>query len=170
VVLSSITTGAENDLQQITLIARNMIARWGMSKRVGLLSFSDRPSPFGMSSDFGTRDYSEQTAAIIDEEARQLIDEAYVQVRKLLSDHRVTLERIAQELRRQETVDAKQLSQILIETGVSLAEAAPTPNAETTSRERSASGASALGPNGASGSGSPNVSPAPGMGGMGMPG
>jgi hypothetical protein len=49
----------------------------------------------------------------------------------LLAEHKVTLERIAQELRRQETVDAKGLSQILVETGVSLAEVAPTPNAET---------------------------------------
>ncbi len=169
VVLGSITTGAENDLQQITLIARNMIARWGMGKRVGLLSFSDRPNPFSMSSDFGTRDYSEETAAIIDEETRDLIDEAYVQVRKLLSDHRTTLQRIAQELRRHETVDAKQLSQILVETGVSLAEVAPSPNAETASMEGRASASNAPGPNGAGNvSGSPNASPAPGsIGGMG---
>jgi hypothetical protein len=49
----------------------------------------------------------------------------------MLSEHKVTLERIAQELRRNETVDAKRLGQILMETGVSLAEVAPTPNAET---------------------------------------
>jgi cell division protease FtsH len=148
VVLGSITTGAENDLQQITLIARNMIARWGMGKRIGLLSFSDRPSPFGTSGDFGNRDYSEETAAIIDEEARELIAEAYVQVKRLLTDHRVTLERIGQELRRHETVDAKQLSQILVETGVSLAEVAPTPNAETASLEGHMPGSIALEPNG----------------------
>jgi len=174
VVLGSITTGAENDLQQITLIARNMIARWGMGKRVGLLSFSDRPSPFNLSGDIGTRDYSEETAAIIDEETRQLIDEAYTLVRKLLSDHRTTLQRIAQELRRHETVDAKQLSQILVETGVSLAEVAPSPNAETASMEGRSSTSGTPGPNGAGNvSGSPNASPAPGsiggLGGMGTP-
>jgi cell division protease FtsH len=162
VMLGSITTGAENDLQQITLIARNMIARWGMGKRVGLLSFSDRPSPFGMSNDLGTRDYSEETAAIIDEETRQLIDDAYTQVRQLLSDHRATLQRIAQELRRHETVDAKQLSQILVETGVSLAEVAPTPNAETVTTEGRASAPAAPGPNGSGNVGSPNTSPSPG--------
>ena len=56
---------------------------------------------------------------------------AYQQVRNMLSEHKVTLERIAQELRRQETVDAKRLGQILVETGISLAEVAPTLGAET---------------------------------------
>jgi cell division protease FtsH len=135
VSLGSITTGAENDLQQVTLIARNMVTRWGMSSRVGLVSFSDRPSPFGTGGDFGQKDYSEATAALIDEETRSLVQTAYQQVRNLLAEHKVTLERIGQELRRQETVDAKRLSQILIETGVSLAEVAPTPNAQTISSD-----------------------------------
>ena len=132
VSIGGITTGAENDLQQVTLIARSMVTRWGMSSRVGLVSFSDRPSPFGgPGADFGQKDYSEATAALIDEETRSLVQTAYQHVRNLLAEHKVTLERIAQELRRQETVDAKRLSQILVETGVSLAEVAPTPNAET---------------------------------------
>jgi cell division protease FtsH len=118
-------------LQQVTLIARNMVTRWGMSSRVGLVSFSDRPNPFGMNADYGQRDYSEATAALIDDETRNLVQTAYQQVRNMLTEHRPTLERIAQELRRQETIDSKQLSQILVETGVSLAEVAPMPNAET---------------------------------------
>src|SRR6185312_16830287 len=66
VVIGSITTGAENDLQQITMIARSMVTRWGMSSRVGLVSFSDRPSPFGgPGADFGQKDYSDATAALI---------------------------------------------------------------------------------------------------------
>src|SRR5215469_15116329 len=55
VSIGSITTGAENDLQQVTLIARNMVTRWGMSSRLGLISFSDRPSPFGTGGDMGQR-------------------------------------------------------------------------------------------------------------------
>jgi len=131
VVLGSITTGAENDLQQVTLIARNMVARWGMSSRIGLLSFSDRPTPFGAGGDFGQRDYSEATSAVIDEETRHLVQDAYQEVKEMLTEHKATLERIAQELRRHETLDAKQLGQILIETGISLDEVAPIPNAET---------------------------------------
>ncbi|WIG58530.1 MAG: Cell division-associated, ATP-dependent zinc metalloprotease FtsH [Ktedonobacterales bacterium] len=131
VVLGSITTGAENDLQQVTLIARNMVARWGMSSRIGLLSFSDRPNPFTGSGEFGQREYSEATAAVIDDETRDMVQLAYQKVREMLTDHKATLERIGQELRRHETLDARQLAQILTETGVSLAEVAPTPNAET---------------------------------------
>ena len=131
VVIGSITTGAENDLQQVTAIARNMVSRWGMSDRIGLVSFSDRPSPFGGGGDMGQRDYSDATAAIIDDETHELVANAYKQVKALLTDHRATLERIAMELRRHETLDAKQLGQILVETGVSLAEVAPTAGAET---------------------------------------
>jgi cell division protease FtsH len=131
VVIGSITTGAENDFQQVTAIARNMVARWGMSERVGLVSFSDRPSPFGNGGDMGQRDYSDATATMIDEETHLLVETAYKQVRAMLSEHKVTLERIALELRRHETLDAKQLAQILVETGVSLAEVAPTTGAET---------------------------------------
>ncbi|HEY7832172.1 MAG TPA: ATP-dependent zinc metalloprotease FtsH [Ktedonobacterales bacterium] len=130
VALGSITTGAENDLQQVTLIARNMVTRWGMSQRVGLLSFSDRPSPFGAGGDFGQREYSETTATVVDEETRDLVQTAYQRVKLLVDAHRPTLDRIAEELRRQETLDSKQLSQILIETGVSLADVAPSPHAE----------------------------------------
>jgi cell division protease FtsH len=131
VMLGSITTGAENDLQKVTLIAHNMVARYGMSDRLGLISFSERSSPFGAGGDFGQRDYSDATAAVIDEETRELVQTAYQRVKQLLIEHKPTLERIAAELRRHETLDARQLGQILIETGVSLAEVAPIPNAET---------------------------------------
>ena len=108
-----------------------MVAHWGMSERVGLVSFSDRPSPFGAGGDMGQRDYSDATAALIDEETHILVESAYTQVRTMVSDHRATLERIATELRRHGPLDAKQLAQILVETGVSLAEVAPTSGAET---------------------------------------
>jgi cell division protease FtsH len=178
VSIGSITTGAENDLQQVTLIARSMVTRWGMSSRVGLVSFSDRPSPFGgPGADFGQKDYSDATAALIDEETRNLVQTAYQQVRNMLSEHKVTLERIAQELRRQETVDAKRLGQILVETGISLAEVAPTLGAETvgadghpatlpddTSGNNGANGADGNdgAANGTSGAGTSSTTPTPG--------
>src|SRR5262249_26914704 len=132
VMLSSITSGAENDLQKVTQIARLMVARLGMSSRLGLISFSDRTSPFlNIGGDVGTREYSEATAALIDEETRELVQSAYQRVKQLLTEHKATLDRVAQELRRHETLDARQLSQILIETGISLEEVAPIPHAET---------------------------------------
>ncbi len=119
VALGSITTGAENDFQQVTAIARQMVTRWGMSDRVGLISFSDRPSPFGGmgGSDLQSRDYSEATAQTIDEEVRHIVDIAYQQVRKTLTTYRVSLDHIAQELRRNETLNATQLRAILEATG-----------------------------------------------------
>ena len=153
VALGSITTGAENDLQQVTLIARNMVTRWGMSQRVGLLSFSDRPSPFGVGGDLGQREYSETTATVVDEETRDLVQTAYQRVKMLLDAHRPTLDRIAEELRRQETLDARQLAQILVETGVSLAEVAPSPHAEIAGMEGPAGGNPTS--NGAGGMGAP---------------
>jgi cell division protease FtsH len=118
VAIGRITTGAENDLQRVTAIARQMVARWGMSERLGTISFSEREDPFaGTSLASNARDYSDKTAAIIDAEVNRIVKWAYEQSVKLLSDHKGTLDRIARELRLHETIDAKQLRRILEETG-----------------------------------------------------
>jgi cell division protease FtsH len=126
VALGSITTGAENDFQQVTAIARQMVVRWGMSERIGTISFSDREGPFGGIGklEMGNREYSEETAKIIDEEVHVIVDEAYRKVKALLTRYRPTLDRIAQELRKHEIIDNKQLMGILEETGVDIEAAA----------------------------------------------
>ena len=117
VAIGRITTGAENDLQRVTAIARQMVARWGMSERLGAISFSEREDPFaGTALANGSREYSEKTAAIIDEEVDRIVKWAYGRAVGLLSEHRETLNRIAQALRLYETIDAKQLRQILVAT------------------------------------------------------
>jgi cell division protease FtsH len=120
VALGTITTGAENDLQRVTEIARQMVMSWGMSKKVGSVSYSEARSPFrGLeASDFATRGYSEETARAIDAEVHALVAEAYGQVELLMRAHQPTLNRIAQELRQHELLDTKQLLAILAETGV----------------------------------------------------
>ncbi len=119
IAIGRITTGAENDLQRVTAIARQMVTRWGMSERLGTISFSERQSPFLGGGDTGAPgDYSETTAELIDEEVDRIVRMCYERALELLSTHRTTLDRIAQELRRQETIDARQLQQILDETGV----------------------------------------------------
>lgn len=123
VALGSVTTGAENDFQQATGIARQMVTRWGMSDRVGLISFSDRPSPFTGGMDANSRDYSESTAKAIDEEVRTIIDSAYTKVKELLTRYRPSLDRLAQELRRNEILNADQLRAILEATGAAQAAA-----------------------------------------------
>jgi len=118
VAIGHITTGAENDLQRVTAIARQMVARWGMSERLGAISFSEREDPFaGTALATGSREYSEKTATIIDEEVNRIVKWAYDRALSLLRDHRVTLDRIAHALRMYETVDAGQLREIMIETG-----------------------------------------------------
>jgi cell division protease FtsH len=118
VAIGHITTGAENDLQRVTAIARQMITRWGMSERLGTISYSEREDPFaGTALATGSREYSEKTAGIIDEEVNRIVKWAYDQAVTLLTDHRETLDRIARALRLYETLDAKQLRAIMEETG-----------------------------------------------------
>lgn len=118
VALGHITTGAENDLQRVTAIARQMVARWGMSERLGTISFSEREDPFaGTSLATGSREYSERTAVIIDEEVNRIVKWAYERAVSLIREHLVTLDHIAHALRLYETVDAKKLREIMIETG-----------------------------------------------------
>jgi cell division protease FtsH len=118
VAIGHITTGAENDLQRVTAIARQMVTRWGMSERVGTISFSERSSPFMGGGDTGApSDYSETMAEIIDEEVERIVNTSYARAIELMTNNRPTLDRIAQELRKHETIDARQLQDILRETG-----------------------------------------------------
>jgi cell division protease FtsH len=118
VAIGRITTGAENDLQRVTGIARQMVTSWGMSERLGTISYSEREDPFAGTALAGRQhDYSEKTAAIIDAEVNRIVKRAYDRAVNLLTEHKVTLDRIARELRLHETIDARQLRQILEETG-----------------------------------------------------
>ncbi len=118
VAIGRITTGAENDLQRVTAIARQMVTKWGMSERLGTISYSEREDPFaGTSLASNSREYSERTAAIIDAEVDRIVKWAYSRAVQLLSDHRVTLDHVAKALRLHETIDASQLREIMVETG-----------------------------------------------------
>jgi cell division protease FtsH len=118
VAIGRITTGAENDLQRVTAIARQMVTHWGMSERLGTISYSEREDPFaGTALASGSREYSEKTASVIDAEVNRIVNRAHEQAVSLLRAHRETLDRIAKTLRLHETVDAKQLREIMIETG-----------------------------------------------------
>ena len=118
VAIGHITTGAENDLQRVTAIARQMVTRWGMSERLGTISFSEREDPFaGTALATGSHEYSEQTAIIIDEEVNRIVKWAYDRAVRLLTEQRETLDRLARSLRLHETLDAKQMRALLEETG-----------------------------------------------------
>jgi len=118
VAIGHITTGAENDLQHATAIGRQMVTRWGMSERIGMISYSEREDPFaGTALANGSREYSDRTASIIDEEVSRIVNWAHHRAVALLSEHHETLDRIAKSLRLYETIDAKQLREIMLETG-----------------------------------------------------
>ncbi len=110
-----ITTGAENDLQEVTELAREMVTRWGMSPRIGTVFLGGEQEVF-LGREVGLRErqsYSEQTAALIDEEVQQLIAERYQYVQHLLSGHLEELERVAHALLERESLDEQQLQQLV---------------------------------------------------------
>jgi cell division protease FtsH len=112
-VIGDITTGAENDLIQATRLARRMITRWGMGQ-LGPVAFeTDEEQPFLGYELARGRDYSEATAAQIDEQVQQLLAERYQTVCRLLTDAREQLDALAEALLRDETIDRDQLTKIL---------------------------------------------------------
>jgi cell division protease FtsH len=108
VAIGEITTGAENDLQRATQLARNMVGRWGMSEELGLMFASDgNQNPFlgremGM---HGAREHSEATAAILDQTIRHLLEERMATAVGILTEQRDALDRLAQALLKYETLD-----------------------------------------------------------------
>jgi cell division protease FtsH len=112
-VLGDITTGAENDLAEATHLARRMVTRWGMGS-LGLMAFqADEQQPFLGYSLAQGRDYSEDTAARIDEDVRNILDERQGLVRRLLADSRDKLDRLVQTLLHEETIAEDVLMPIL---------------------------------------------------------
>jgi cell division protease FtsH len=113
-VFAEISTGAENDLERVTVLARQMVTMFGMSERLGLAHTVQRPATFLGGPDAGLqRDCSEETAREIDEEVKKILDRAYVEAKELLGLHRDELEKVTQELLKQETLDASAFYHLL---------------------------------------------------------
>ncbi|HZX20869.1 MAG TPA: ATP-dependent zinc metalloprotease FtsH [Clostridia bacterium] len=111
-VLNDISTGAQNDLQRVTSIARAMVTKYGMSEKLGSLSFSDEEEVFVGRDFHSTKNYSESIAAEIDKEIRRIVDEAHDRTEKLLTENMDKLHAIAQALLVTETLDAEQFEMI----------------------------------------------------------
>jgi len=107
-VFAEVSTGAQNDLERATAIARQMVAMFGMSDRLGLGNCAQRSGIFlGNEGDHLQRDCSEQTAREIDEEVKAILSGAYEEAKALLAAHRDLLEKITAELLKHESLDAK---------------------------------------------------------------
>lgn len=124
-VLDDISTGASNDIQRATKIARDMVTKYGMSSNLGPLSYGSDNEEVFIGRDYGhVRDYSETTAAQIDNEVKAIINDAYLRTENLLKAHMEQLELIAAALIQYEKVDGDAFKQ-LMETGVILEKEEP---------------------------------------------
>ena len=118
-----VTTGASNDLQQVASTARQMITRFGMSDVLGPVALGRAQGGMFLGRDIAAeRDFSEETAATIDQEVSELVDVAYKRATKVLVDNRNVLDELAGMLIQQETVDAEELQELLIKRDVRVAE------------------------------------------------
>ncbi len=110
----SITTGASNDLEKVTSLARNMVTTYGMSEKMGNLQYGKSEEHVFMGRDFGhTRDFSEEIAAEIDKEVKKIVDERYAIAKKLLTENRDMLEYISKTLLDEETIDEKRFVELM---------------------------------------------------------
>ena len=117
-----VTTGASNDLQQVARVARQMVTRFGMSDRLGPVALGRSQGGMFLGRDIAAeRDFSEDTAAAIDEEVSQLVDEAYRRATEVLVANRPVLDELAEILVEKETVDAEQLQELLMSRDVKVA-------------------------------------------------
>jgi cell division protease FtsH len=113
-VFGEISTGAQNDLQRATDIARSMVAEYGMSDRLGLVTYERPRQPMFLQGSFSPgKTYSEEKAAQIDEEISQVIEHAHQRVRGILSAHRKVLDDLAHLLSRKEVVQGEELRMMM---------------------------------------------------------
>jgi cell division protease FtsH len=124
IVYGTKTTGAENDIEQATALARQMVTRWGMSERLGLVQLAPRDNPYlGTAGAFaGAKPFSEATAEAIDAEVLRIIGESHEEAKRLLTEHRKQLDALAAALLSRETLNEQE---ILEATGLSPAPALP---------------------------------------------
>jgi cell division protease FtsH len=128
-VLKDFTTGAGNDIERATALARKMVCEWGMSKAMGPLSYGKKEEQIFLGREFAThKDYSEKTAQKIDDEVASLVMTSYENAKQILSDRMEVLNRIASELLEKEVLNASELDAII---GIKPAQEKANPKLET---------------------------------------
>jgi cell division protease FtsH len=108
------TTGAENDIEQATALARQMVTRWGMSDKVGLVQLAPKENPYlnvagGYS---GAKPFSEETARTVDAEVLRILGESHEEARRLLTAHRGQLDALAEALVARETLNEQEILEV----------------------------------------------------------
>jgi cell division protease FtsH len=113
-VFGDITSGAENDIQKATQMARRMVTQWGMSDKLGTVAMGHREELVFLGRDLGEqRNYSEEVAAIIDEEIRSIVDHGHQTAKAILTQQRDKMDAVVEQLKIVETLDGKELDEIL---------------------------------------------------------
>lgn len=119
-VLEDISSGAQNDIERATKIAKRMITQYGMNEKLGPMTYGTDDEQVFMGKDFGGgKQYSEEVASTIDSEMRKLIDTAYNRAEELLENNIEILHRIAQSLLEKETLDAKEFERLFLNESLS---------------------------------------------------
>ena len=159
IVLNQKTTGAGNDIERATNIARKMVCEWGMSDVLGPLTFGQKEQEVFLGRDIGqSRDYSEQTAQTIDREVRDIVDRNYRRAREILSSKVQILHNLAQALLEYETIDGEEVE--LIVQGQKITRKAPEVLSNTMPPSASAPATNAVSKPETGGGGSPAPVPA----------
>jgi cell division protease FtsH len=114
IVYGTKTTGAENDIEQATGLARRMVTRWGMSERLGLVQLAPRENPYlaGPNGYTGAKQFSDDTAETIDAEVRKIIGESHEDAKRLLSQHRKQLDALVEALLERETLNEQEILEV----------------------------------------------------------
>jgi len=112
-VFGHLSTGAQNDLVRVTELARRMAREWGMSERIGPMAWGSQGPVFLGEDLMHTRDYSDETARVIDEEVERILREEEARARKLLDDHRLGLDAVALALLEHETIDGAEVARLV---------------------------------------------------------
>lgn len=116
IIRKDVSTGAGNDLERATDLARKMVCEWGMSEKLGPLTFGKKEEQIFLGREIAQhRDYSEDTAIMIDQEVRKIVMENYKRAKKLLSEKLDVLHRLAKELLDREVLDNNEIEQIMSE-------------------------------------------------------
>ena len=114
IVFDDITTGASNDIERVTRMARKMVCEWGMSDAIGTLSIGETGEEVFIGREWvQNKNYSEETARLVDAEVKRIVEEAHARCVKLLQDNRATLDRIAQALLERETISGEELDLLM---------------------------------------------------------
>ena len=112
-ILNDVSTGASNDIQRVTQIARNMVTKYGMSDRIGAIMLGSGQEEVFLGRDFAqAKEYSEETAAVIDEEVKKIVDNAYRRAEQILRDNIEKLHAVAGVLLEKEKIDGEEFDAI----------------------------------------------------------